>query len=402
MKYIVCIPDGVADSLQDYPTGDTPMRMAHTPTLDALADHGVVGWAKTVPDACSPGSDVACLSIFGYDPEVYYTGRSPLEAVSMGIDLGDNLAFRCNLVTVEDGVMKDFTAGHISTEEADQIIQALNAELRSPSIRFYTGVQYRHALVTPADWQDCTCTPPHDIQEQLVLPSLPQGPAAVLVLDLMNRSKMILANHPVNLARRKTGKRPVTQIWLWGQGTSPKLPLYSERCGLRGAAISAVDLIKGIAMLAGLNVIEVKGATGLPDTNYEGKADAALTALEHGDFVCVHVEATDEMGHKGDEKMKTQAFTDFDQRLVRHIVEGLRAKNEPFRMLVMPDHPTPIRIRTHSKDPVPFLLYDSRYPEQTGSGGYNEWNVKQRSQSIILGYKMIDLLCEKIVDSIGS
>ena len=369
MKYIIAIPDGVADILTAYPDGNTPMRLADTPLLDELADHGEVGWARTVPVSCLPGSDVACLSIFGYNPEEYYTGRSPLEAVSMGVKLGDNLAFRCNLVTIQDGIMKDFTAGHITTPEADEIIKTLDRELGNDSIKLYTGVQYRHALVTPPDYMAVECIPPHDIQEQKVDAYLPKGAAASKVLDLMERSKDILAAHPVNQKRMAAGKSPVTQIWLWGHGTAPKLMPYSERCGLAGSVISAVDLIKGIAILAGLKVINVEGATGLPDTNYEGKGDAALSALEKDDFVCIHVESTDEMGHKGDEKRKTQAFSDFDQRMLRRVIDGLREKGEDFRVLVMPDHPTPISIRTHTKDPVPYLLFDSRFPEKKGEGG---------------------------------
>jgi len=333
MKYIIAIPDGVADSLEFYPDGNTPMRMADTPTLDELANYGEVGWAKTVPESCHPGSDVACLSIFGYDPEVYYTGRSPLEAVSMGLVLGDQVAFRCNLVTIEDGVMKDFTAGHISTEEADALIQTLNAELGTDCIQFHTGVQYRHALVVPPIYVDMECTPPHDILDQVVQPYLPQGGEAAQILDWMNRSRLILQDHPVNKKRVEQGKRPATQIWLWGQGTAPALPLYSERCGLSGSVISAVDLIKGIAILAGLEVVEVEGATGMPDTNYEGKGDAALAILATKDFVCIHVESTDEMGHQGDEPRKTQAFADFrqylgrEQRGVVKVEESLRNRH---------------------------------------------------------------------------
>ncbi|MBD3265898.1 cofactor-independent phosphoglycerate mutase [bacterium] len=396
MKYIIAIPDGVSDSLDDYPKGNTPMQLADTPLLDQLANCGEVGWAKTVPDTFPPGSDVACLSIFGYDPAVYYTGRAPLEAVSMGIELGGNVAFRCNLVTIENGIMKDFTAGHISTEEARDIIQTLQQEIVEDSVKFYPGVQYRHAFVTPPKCGEVECTPPHDITGQPVDSYLPKGIAADAINEYMEKSRKILAAHPVNQKRIEQGKNPATQVWLWGQGTAPQLIPFSMRCGLRGAVISAVDLIKGIALLAGLDVINVTGATGLPDTNYEGKGDAAIDALKKGDFVCIHVEATDEMGHQGDAERKKQAFSDFDRRMLNRVVKYLKDEGEPFRLLVTPDHPTPIALKTHSKEPVPFLIYDSRYTQKQGRGGYSELAVKHRSDLVILGHNLLDRLCEKV------
>jgi len=392
MKYIVAIPDGAADLPSAFPDGNTPLRTADTPTMDELADHGEVGWAKNVPDGRPPGSDVACLSIFGYDPGQIYTGRAPLEAASLGLDLGDRVAFRCNLVTITDGRMKEFTAGHITTEEAGQLIEALNKKIGNPEVRFHTGVQYRHILVTPPEYAQVECTPPHDILDRPVEPYEPKGAARDKVLGLMRRSQDILADHPVNVNRRRAGKPAATQIWLWGQGTAPKLASYRERCGLSGAVISAVDLIKGIGKLAGLEIVRVEGATGLPDTNYEGKADAALLALETKDFVCIHVESVDEMGHTGDEEMKRQTIRDFDQRLLKRLVEGLRRSGTDFRLLVLPDHPTPISLRTHTSDPVPFLLYDSRNPRKQGEGGFSETAVLQRTHRTVPGHQLLDLL----------
>ena len=297
MKYIIAIPDGATDQLSAYPQGDTPLRAANSPMMDELANCGEVGWAKTVPESLPPGSDVACLAIFGYDTTQCYTGRAPLEAANMGLELGENVAFRCNLVTVSDGVMKEFTAGHITTPEADELIKSLEESLGGDSIRFHTGVQYRHITIAPPTWNDVQCTPPHDILDRNVEAYLPKGPAGQDVLDLMERSKAVLANHPVNQKRVAEGKPAATQIWLWGQGTKPQLTTYQERFGMEGGVVSAVDLIQGIGRLAGLEVVQVEGATGLMDTNYEGKAKAALDLLDKYPFAVVHVESTDEMGH---------------------------------------------------------------------------------------------------------
>lgn len=396
MKYIVAIPDGASDQLSAFPQGDTPLRMAATPTMDELANGGEVGWAKTVPDSLPPGSDVACLAIFGYDTTRTYTGRAPLEAANMGIDLGNRVAFRCNLVTVANGVMKEFTAGHITTPEADEIIRALGESLGSDSLEFHTGVQYRHILVSPPEWNDVQCTPPHDILDRAVEPYLPKGLAGAKVLDLMNRSKAVLAEHPVNQKRAAAGKPQATQIWLWGQGTKPSLTTYPERFGMGGGVISAVDLIQGIGRLAGLEVIQVPGATGLMDTNYEGKARAALDVLHRHPFVLVHVESTDEMGHAGDAVRKTQAIQDFDHRMLRILVEGLRERGEEFRLLLLPDHPTPIALRTHVNEPVPFLLYDSRSAKPAGSDGYSEWGVRNRTQAVVTGHRLIEILFQRM------
>ena len=395
MKYIIAIPDGASDTVSDFVDGQTPLAAADSPLMDELANCGQVGWAQNTPDGMHPGSDVACLSIFGYNPGEIYTGRAPLEAASLGIDLGDDFAFRCNLVTIEDGKMKEFTAGHISTEEADALIQGMNQAVAGQGIQFHTGVQYRHIMQAAAANGDVKCTPPHDILDQDIEPYLPQGGSQDFVRGMMAKSIGVFKDHPVNRARIAAGKPPATQIWLWGQGPAPSLQRYSERIGLSGGVITAVDLIRGIGGLAGLEIIHVEGATGLPDTNYEGKARAALDVLQKDDFVVVHVESTDEMGHAGDLKMKTQSVHDFDQRMLQILVDGLRERGEDFRLLLLPDHPTPISIRTHTDDPVPFLLYDSRFPEAKGAGGYSEWAVNQRSQKVMRGYRLLDALAEK-------
>jgi 2,3-bisphosphoglycerate-independent phosphoglycerate mutase len=313
----------------------------------------------------------------------------------MGIDLGDRVAFRCNLVTIDAGKMKEFTAGHITTEEAAELVQSLNEKMGNDSIRFHPGVQYRHILTTPSDWNAVQCTPPHDILDREVAPYLPQGAAGRQVLDLMERSKAVFAGHPVNLKRAADGKPQATQIWLWGQGTKPNLATYADRFGISGGVISAVDLIQGIGRLGGLQVIKVQGATGLMDTNYEGKAEAALQVLERHPFVVVHVESTDEMGHAGDATRKTQAIRDFDGRMLRLLVEGLRARGEDFRLLLLPDHPTPIALRTHVNEPVPFILYDSRFPQQRGGGGYSELGVRNRTRNLVQGHRLIEVLFQK-------
>lgn len=396
MKYIIAIPDGATDTLKAYPDGQTPLATADTPTMDYLADFGKVGWARTVPEHLPPGSDVACLSIFGYNPAEIYTGRAPLEAASMGIDLGNRVAYRCNLVTIQDGRMREFTAGHISTEEAIPLINSLNQSLKREGVEFHPGVQYRHIMTAPIDSGEVECTPPHDILDQEIISFLPKGTSQAKIRSLMEQSIKVFADHPINQKRMAEGKPPATQIWLWGQGISPQLEPYQKRCGLTGAVISAVDLIKGIGTLAGLEIINVPGATGLPDTNYEGKADAAHAALQEKDLVMIHVESTDEMGHKGDEAMKRQCIADFDQRMLKRLFDALLADKTPFRMLVLPDHPTPISLRTHVNEPVPYILYESLDDQRRGEGGYSEISIQKRTDQIIPGYRLLDLLSEKM------
>lgn len=344
--------------------GRTPLEYARTPYMDRVAS-GLLGMVRTVPGGFPPGSDVANLAIMGFDPRRYYTGRSPLEAASMGIDLGpEDVAFRCNLVTLSDEepfeakTMVDYSAGEISTEEARELIAAVASRLDTADRRFYPGIGYRHLMVWKAAPEDCTLTPPHDISGKVVGPCLPKGEGAPEILALMRESVAILAGHPVNTVRRAKGLRPATAIWLWGRGRRPSLPRFADLYGLEGAVISAVDLVRGIGRCAGMEVIEVPGATGNIHSNFRGKAEAALAALERGlDFVYVHVEAPDEAGHQGDLETKIRAIEAVDEQVLGEILGGLR-EFRSYRIMVLPDHPTPLDIRTHTDDPVPFAMAD--------------------------------------------
>lgn len=364
MKYIILIGDGMGDYPLPELGGRTPLEAANTPNLDELARRGELGLARTIPAGMEPGSDIANLAIMGYDPAKYHTGRAPLEAAALGVQLApDEVAFRCNLVTLKaqsDGlVMEDYAAGHISSEEARELIKALEAELGAEGRHFYPGVSYRHLLVWDQGDAGWKTYPPHDLTGQEVSRLfVHDGPAAPL-WELIKASWRVLQTHDLNLRRRVEGKKPATSIWLWGQGKPPQLPTLKERFGLSGAVISAVDLIRGIGLYAGLTPIRVPGATGYLDTNYEGKVNAALEALKDKDFVFIHVEAPDEAGHKGELTLKIQAIEDFDKRVVGPLMEGLKKVGE-HRVLVMCDHLTPIAVKTHTPEPVPFVLYDSR------------------------------------------
>ncbi|MBI5644243.1 MAG: cofactor-independent phosphoglycerate mutase [Deltaproteobacteria bacterium] len=376
MKYIILIGDGMADNPIDELGGKTPLEFADTPNLDSLAGTGKFGLFATVPQGFSPGSDVANLSVLGYDPKKYYTGRAPLEAASIGVKLAPSeIAFRCNLVTLasQDGsfVMDDFSAGHISTDEADLIIKDLDKGLSSAGVRFYTGTSYRHLMVSGANGKFKT-TPPHDISDKRIDEYLPKGAGAEKLVQLMELSRGVLKDHPVNKKRIASGKKPATSIWLWGQGSAPKMPTLKERFGVDGAMISAVDLMKGIGIYAGLEILKVPGATGYIDTNYKGKAEAALDILNTKDFVCVHVEAPDEAGHNGSLKDKLKAIEDFDREIVGRVLKGVE-KFKEYRILVLPDHPTPIALKTHTPDPVPFVLCTTGVTRQErGSAKYSE------------------------------
>ncbi len=393
MKYLIIVPDGMSDTPADFEGGRTPMVAADTPVMDRLADCGRLLQVDTVPEGMHPGSDVAGMSLFGANPLENYTGRSPLECAASGVDVGNGVAYRCNLVTIQNGVMKDFTAGHITTPEAKECIKALDDALGGNGISFHPGVSYRHAMLAPIDWLDADCTPPHDIPEQQVEKYLPQGANRERLLEVMERSKEILANLPVNQARIERGKKPVTQVWLWGQGTKPRLPGLKDRFGLSGGVITAVDLIRGIGRLVGLDVVDVEGATGFTDTNYEGKADAALDVLRRdGDnFVYVHVEAPDECGHMGEIQLKTDSISDFDRRVLGRIMDGLESDPalQPFRLVVLPDHPTPCSIRTHLRHPVPALLYDSRFPEKKRNLGFSEETAEYEADARIVGHELL-------------
>jgi len=381
MKYIVLLGDGMADEPISGLGDKTPLEFAHTPNMDKMAEGGTTGLIDTVPAGFTPGSDVANLSVLGYDPTRYHTGRAPLEAASMGVDLADNdMAFRCNLVTLDsagDGpVMDDFTSGHISSPEASLIIDSLNSELASPGITFHSGVGYRHLMVYSGGPDALETTPPHDITGKPIAGWLPKGSGSGEIIDLMVRSRELLRDHPVNRARAAEGKKTADSIWLWGEGRAPRLQPMTAKYGIEGAMISAVDLLKGIGVYAGLEIIPVDGATGYIDTNYAGKAKKALEYLAHGDFVFIHVEAPDEMGHEGNIKGKIKAIEDFDEKVVGTILSGVQAMGD-FRIIVMSDHPTPIRLRTHSSDPSPFAMLSSVQKENVAAGGvFNEHLAK--------------------------
>lgn len=367
MKYIVLIPDGSADQPQTTLGGRTPLQEAETRNLDLLADGGQLGLALTVPDGFPAGSDVANLSVMGYDPHLYYTGRAPLEAASMGIELGSrDIAFRCNLVFVKDGKMNDFAAGHIGNDDAAELIRFLQEKLGSADASFYQGLSYRHIMVTPGIGADAVCTPPHDITGREIADFMPQGEGSEFLREMMEASSRLLAGSPINEKRINEGKAPANMIWLWGQGTAPDMPTLDQRFGISGAVISAVDLVKGLGKYAGLEIIDVPGATGYLDTDYSAKAAYALKALSRHDFVYVHVEAPDEASHMGDVRAKVEAIERFDAELMTELLGGLEDMR-PYRIMALPDHATPLAIRTHTADPVPYLLFDSRHVNTTGS-----------------------------------
>lgn len=398
MKYLVLLGDGMSDEPLEQLGGKTPLGHAETPNMDKLAQNGTIGLAATVPEGFPPGSDVANLSVFGYDPQQCYSGRSPLEAASMGVELGpDDVAFRLNLVWLEAHCAKlymgDFSAGHISTEDAGQLITTLQQELGDDEFTFYPGVSYRHLLVWKNGKDKLECVPPHDISTLSIEDYLPKGDGAEKLLNLTNSAQMLLNTHPVNHALIERGEVPANSIWLWGQGRRPQMKTYKELYGLTGAVISAVDLLKGIGMCAGLDIIEVPGATGYLDTNYRGKAEYALEALKERDFVYVHVEAPDEAAHGGLLEEKIKAIESFDREVVGTIVDNLEALGD-CRLLVLPDHPTPVAKRTHTSDPVPYILYDSRNPVESVVSGYTEAEAI-KADSLISGYDLLPTLLQQ-------
>lgn len=395
MKYLVLLGDGMADYAIPDLDGRTPLEAAHTPAMDALAQAGLTGLFCPVPEGLPAGSDIGNLSVFGYNPRETFTGRAPLEAASQGIDMTpEQVAFRCNLVTLEDGKMRDFTSDHISSEEAAGLIDALNTEITTFPVYFAAGVSYRHlAIITPGpeglrDLVRLECTPPHDITGKPYAPHLPQGPGAELAVELMEASQPILDAHPVNADRIAAGHLPATSIWLWGQGQAPAMQTYQERFGLKGAVISAVDLVRGIGVCAGLEVIMVPGATGYIDTNYEGKVAAALDALDRADFVYVHIEAPDEASHEGNVKLKLHAIEDFDRRVVAPCAEYLKTHPE-LRILVAPDHITALSTRTHAGGPVPFLIAGAGI-SANGAESFNEPAAKASGILIGEGYRLVE------------
>jgi 2,3-bisphosphoglycerate-independent phosphoglycerate mutase len=395
MKIIILLGDGMSDVTYSELDNKSPLQAAETPNMDFMAQHGQVGLANTVPGGLPPGSDVANLSVFGYDPRNCYTGRSPLEAVSMGVELGpDDVAFRMNLVTITPHgsklYMEDFSAGHISTEEAHELVETLQKELGSGEIEFHAGVGYRHLMVWRGGKDGMRSTPPHDITGKTVLEHFPKGDGAETLISIMNSSQMVLHDHPVNKKRKEAGLLPANSAWLWGHGKTPKITPYREKYGLNGAVISAVDLIKGIGVCAGLDIVNVEGATGYIDTNYLGKAQAALAALENHDFVYVHVEAPDEASHSGRMDHKIQAIKDFDRLVVGTVLEGIK-KFDEFAVLCTPDHPTPVHLMTHTSDPVPFIIYRGGEGAGNGAQSYDEAQAKATGL-VVEGYRLMEML----------
>ena len=355
-KYVIIIPDGAADYPLDCFDGKTILQAAEIPNTDKISINGKQGIVQTIPPDMPPGSDVAQMSLLGYDPMQYYPGRAPIEAAARGIKLAPNeWVFRCNLVTIADGKMADHSAGHISTEEAARLIRELEAALGEQNLRFYAGVSYRNLCVIGGVKFDVETQPPHDIIGQKVSKNLPHGKNADILNDIMARSQQLFEIHEINRVRRDLGENPVSGVWLWGQGQAAHLESFKKRFGLKGAAITAVDLVKGLAKLIGFDVIDVPGATGYFDTNYVGKADAAIKALQDHDLVFVHVEAPDEAGHSGNAELKKKAVEMIDKHVVGPVHEALK-EYESWRILVMPDHPTPIETQAHTDDPVPFAM----------------------------------------------
>ncbi len=399
MKYLVILGDGMADRPIDVLGGKTPLEYAKTPMMDELAGKGEVGMVHTIPDGMKPGSDTANLSVLGYDPKKYYSGRSPLEALSIGVPMKDSdIALRCNIVTLseeeenyEDRTIIDHSSGEIETEECAVLLEAVRKELENEEFKFYVGTSYRHCLIWDKG-EVVDLVQPHDVLGQNIGDKLPENPK---LREMMKRSYDILVNHPINIERKKRGLNPANSCWFWGAGTKPSLYPFEERAHVKGAMISAVDLLKGIAVGTSMKVIEVEGATGGLDTNYAGKAQAAIDVLtkEGYDFVYVHLEGPDEMGHQGSVEKKVKAIEYLDEKIIRPIVEGLEAAGEEFRMVILPDHPTPICIRTHSAENVPYLLYDSRRQARK-IGYYNEREAKASGNLITEGHKLIEYLLE--------
>ncbi len=400
MKYIVVLGDGMADWKIDKLGGRTCLEAAKTKTLDALAPLSQVGLCKTVPDGMKPGSDVANMSVLGFNPHDYYTGRSPLEAVSIGIDLkATDVTLRSNLVTLsdeekyEDKTMVDYSAGEITTAEAAELINYLKGFFDDGKFTLYPGISYRHCLVVDKGVTGHELTPPHDISDRKITEYLPKGELGGAYLDMMKRSYELLKDHPVNKKRIAAGKHPANSIWLWGEGTKPGLSPFEKVRGLKGGIISAVDLVKGIGMLAGMKIIEVEGSTGNYDTNFKGKAEAAAEALIGGlDFVYIHMEAPDECGHHGDVEHKIYSIEQIDGMVIPTLISKLESAGEDFAMLVCPDHPTPCKCKTHVSEPVPYLIYTDLRSLGNGANRYTEEQAAKTGEYVADGYKLIEKL----------
>lgn len=402
MKYIVVLYDGMADYPVDALGGKTPMEAANKPNLDKLARLGETGLVKTVAEGLKPGSDIANMSVLGYDPAVCYTGRSPLEAVSIGVDMFDtDIIFRCNTVTLsdeakyEDKTMVDYSGGDISTAEAAELIESVEEHFGNDLYRFYSGVAYRHCMVWHGGTLDLgKLTPPHDISGRVIGPYLSASENAKELIRMMKESFNFLMEHPVNKKRVAEGKRPANSIWLWGEGTKPSLPNFKEKYGLDGAVISAVDLLKGIAKCAGMAAPEVEGATGYIDTNFVGKAECALKELETKDFVYIHLEAPDECGHRNEPFNKVKAIELIDEKILGVLLPGLK-KYEDYKIMALPDHPTPIRTMTHASDPVPYMIYQKSKEHDNGIEHFTENTAKATGRYIAVGNTLMGHFLDK-------
>lgn len=403
MNYLVMLCDGMADEPNEALGNSTPMEKANKPCMDSLAAKAEVGIVKTVAEGLKPGSDVANLSVLGYEPAVYYSGRSPLEAASIGIDLKDtDVTLRCNLVTLSDDedyenkTILDYCADDISSEEAKILIEYIQEKLGNDVFRFYPGVSYRHCLVwSNGNPYPGVLTPPHDITGKVITDYIPKGEAVDELYDLMKKSYDLLKDHPVNQARIARGKRPANSIWLWGEGTKPLLDNFSEKFGIKGSMISAVDLLKGIAICAGMNSVDVDGATGYLDTNFDGKCKAAIEEFKNGaDLVYIHVEAPDECGHRGEIENKVKAIEMIDEHILGPVVEFLKGYDD-FAVLVCPDHPTPLSIRTHTSTPVPYLIYDSKNEINSGVKVFCEKEARETGNYIEKGFTMMNYFLTK-------
>ena len=402
MKHIIILGDGMADEPLEGYGGKTPLQMANKPHIDWLAENGRTGRLITVPDSMHPGSEIANMAVLGYDVEKVYEGRGVLEAASMGVKLqSDDLALRCNLLTVENGILINHSAGHISNEEAAELIHFLNEELASEKIRFYPGVSYRHLLVVKNGDKLVQCTPPHDVQGAPFRDVLSSArstlaiPTAHLLNELVLKSQKLLENHPVNQKRKALGKPAANSIWPWSPGYKPQMTTLNEMFGIgKSAVISAVDLVQGIGVYAGMEVIKVEGATGLYNTNYEGKARATIEAIKKNDLVYLHIEASDEAGHEGDVELKTKTIEYLDSRVVKYILEQTRMMNEPVAIAVLPDHPTPCALKTHTREAVPFIIYRPG-TEPDGVRVYDEFSVAEGSYGLLRGDEFIRKLLNK-------
>lgn len=398
MKYIVIVPDGMADTPLEDLGNKTPLESSHRTNMDYLAQHGMTGLIKTIPDNFKPGSEIGNLSLMGYSPEQYFTGRAPLEAANLGIELQpDEIAFRCNLVTIINDKMADYSAGHISTTEASELIASLNEKIAEPDIKFYPGQGYRHLLVMKVrnvkDMMKIKCVPPHDIINQNIKKYLPMEPAATPLLKYMEKAARVLADHPINNVRVDLKENPANRIWLWGQGIKPNLPFFYDKFGIQGSIISAVDLVNGIGRLAGLEVLKVPGITGYYDTNYSGKAQYAIESLKTKDFVFIHIEGPDEAGHNGDYKAKIHCIEHIDREIVGPIINHFE-KTADVRIVILPDHPTPVKLRTHTREPVGFVMFGKGITPD-GSENYTESGCKAHGLKFKNGEEFMEYFIRK-------